>query len=216
FGRGPALRGRLEGHATLEYGDGNPCMCRSKGVSGRHEPDKPQIFPEIPEIRGNSTFYVLQDLIDLLMIPRKIGGWPDQRGCITVRGHSNMALKKTTGASTGTAKKTAAKGTAKKAAPKKAAGTTAKKAAPKKAAGPKLSPAQHDLLKKVHAHTDPSGYHAEKKPENKSLESLLKHKLVKRGKKHPKSGHYHYAISKAGEKPLATSPAPAAPAPKTT
>jgi hypothetical protein len=148
------------------------------------------------------------------MIPRKIGGWPDQRGFITVRGHSNMALKKTTGASTGTAKKAAAKGsTAKKAAPKKAAGTAAKKAAPKKAAGPKLSPAQHELLKKVQG-VGEAGYHADKKPENKSLESLLKHKLVKRGKKHS-SGNYHYSISKAGEKHLATSPAPAAPAPKT-
>jgi hypothetical protein len=127
-----------------------------------------------------------------------------------------MALKKTTGASTGIAKKTAVKGsTAKKAAPKKAAGT-AKKAAPKKAAGPKLSPAQHDLLKKVAGYTDPTGYHAEKKPENKSLESLLKHKLVKRGKKHPTTKNYHYTISKAGEKHLATaSAAPAPSAPKT-
>ncbi|MHB1562276.1 MAG: hypothetical protein ACYC61_32935 [Isosphaeraceae bacterium] len=123
-----------------------------------------------------------------------------------------MALKKSAGA-TGTAKKTAAKSTAKKAAPKKAAATTtAKKAAPKKAAGPKLSPAQDALLKKVAGHTDPAGYHAEKKPENKSLESLLKHKLVKRGKKHT-SGHYHYTISKAGEKHLAT-PAASGSSPK--
>lgn len=115
-----------------------------------------------------------------------------------------MALKKSAGA-TGTAKKTAAKSTAKKAAPKKAAAsTTAKKAAPKKAAGPKLSEAQHKLLEKV-AGVGEAGYHAEKKPENKSLESLLKHKLVKRGKKHS-SGNYHYSISKAGEKHLATPP----------
>ncbi len=70
------------------------------------------------------------------------------------------------------------------------------------------------MLKKVHAHTDPAGYHADKKPENKSLESLLKHKLVKRGKKHPKTGNFHYSISKAGEKHLATTPAPAPAAPK--
>ncbi len=119
-----------------------------------------------------------------------------------------MALKKSAGA-TGSAKKTAAKSTAKKAAPKKAAATTtatttAKKAAPKKAAGPKLSEAQHKLLEKV-ASVGEAGYHAEKKPENKSLESLLKHKLVKRGKKHS-SGNYHYSISKAGEKHLATPP----------
>jgi hypothetical protein len=171
-------------------------------LKSRHEPNKPQIFPEKPGIRGNSTFYVLRDLIDLLMIPRKIGGWPDQRGFNTVRGYSNMALKKTTtGASTATAKKTAAKGsTAKKAAPKKAAGT-AKKAAPKKAAGPKLSPAQGELLKKV-AGAGETGYHADKKPENKSLESLVKHKLVKRGKKHPTTKNFHYAITKAGQKHL--------------
>ena len=126
-----------------------------------------------------------------------------------------MALKKTTGASTGTAKKTAAKGTAKTAAPKKAAGATAtKKAAPKKAAGPKLSEPQHKLLEKVAGLTDPAGYHAEKKPENKSLETLLKHKLVKKGKKHKDSGHYHYTISKAGQKHLATTPAPSSSAPK--
>jgi hypothetical protein len=149
------------------------------------------------------------------MIPRKIGRLTDQRGFITVRGYSNMALKKTAGATAGTAKKTAAKGTAKTAAPKKAAGATAtKKAAPKKAAGPKLSPPQSELLKKLAGHTDPAGYHAEKKPENKSLETLLKHKLVKKGKKHPKSGHYHYTISKAGQKHLATTPAPSSSAPK--
>lgn len=126
-----------------------------------------------------------------------------------------MALKKTAGATAGTAKKTAAKGTAKTAAPKKAAGATAtKKAAPKKAAGPKLSDPQHRLLEKLAGHTDPAGYHAEKKPENKSLETLLKHKLVKKGKKHNQSGHYHYTISKAGEKHLASTPAPSSSAPK--
>ena len=121
-----------------------------------------------------------------------------------------MALKKSAGATAGTAKKTAAKGsTAKKAAPKKAAGTTAKKAAPKKAAGPKLSPPQTEMLKKVAAlGPDSPGYCAEKKPENKTLETLLKHKLVKRGKKHPQTKHFHYTISKAGEKHLASSPAP--------
>jgi DNA-binding protein HU-beta len=125
-----------------------------------------------------------------------------------------MALKKTTGATTGTAKKTAAKGsTAKKAAPKKAG---AAKKAPKKAAGPKLSPAQSDLLKRV-ATAGETGYHAEKKPENKSLESLVKHKLVKRGKKHPTTKNYHYAITKVGQKHLdqASAPPAASTAPKT-
>jgi DNA-binding protein HU-beta len=125
-----------------------------------------------------------------------------------------MALKKTAGETAGTAKKSAPKkaGAAKKAAPKKAAVTataTKKKAAPKKAAGPKLSDPQTDMLKKV-ATAGETGYHAEKKPENKTLETLLKHKLVKKGKKHA-SGNYHYSISKAGTKHLATPPAPSAP-----
>ena len=84
--------------------------------------------------------------------------------------------------------------------------------APKKAAGPKLSDPQKALLAKVAGHSDPLGYYAEKKPENKSLESLLKYKLVKKGKKHA-SGNYHYSVTKAGTKFLTTSPAPAA-APK--
>jgi hypothetical protein len=175
----------------------------TEAIEARRGPNNPQIFPRKPENRGKSTFYVVRDLIDLLMIPRKIGRLADQRGFITVRGYSNMALKKSAGA-TGTAKKTAAKGTAKKAAPtKKAAAPTAKKAAPKKAAGPKLSDPQNALLKKVSEHGDPAGYVAAKKPENKSLETLLKHKLVKKGKKH-ESGHYHYTVSKAGQKHLAT------------
>jgi hypothetical protein len=117
-----------------------------------------------------------------------------------------MALKKTAGAS---AKKTATKaGAAKKAAPKKAAGATAAKKAPKKkAAAPKLSPAQGELLKKV-AGAGEIGYHADKKPENKSLESLVKHKLVKRGKKHPTTKNFHYAITKAGQKHLESGAAP--------
>ncbi len=125
-----------------------------------------------------------------------------------------MALKKSA-ESAGTAKKAAPKKAAvaetatKKAAPKKAAAAAPaapKKAAPKKAAGPKLSEPQHLMLKKV-LEAGETGYHAEKKPENKTLETLLKHKLVKKGKKH-ESGNYHYAISKAGQKHLETAPAP--------
>src|SRR5262245_10748977 len=134
------------------------------------------------------------------MIPRKIGRLPDRRGFNTVRGYSNMAMNKSAGEAK--AKKSAAKGsTAKKAAPKKAAGS-AKKATAKKAAGPKLSDPQKEMLKRVSGHTDPLGYRAEKKPENKTLETLLKHKLVKRGKKHAESGHYHYQVSNAGQKHL--------------
>ncbi len=125
-----------------------------------------------------------------------------------------MAMNKTAGEmkKTGTTAKKAVKSTAKKAAPKKAA-SAAKKVAPKKAAGPKLSPPQTEMLKKVAGITDPLGYHAEKKPENKTLETLLKHKLVKKGKKHATTGNYHYSVTKAGTKHLQTSPAPAA-APK--
>jgi hypothetical protein len=134
------------------------------------------------------------------MIPRKIGRLPDPRGFNTVRGYSNMAMNKSAGETK--VKKSSAKGsTAKKAAPKKAAGA-AKKATAKKAAGPKLSEPQKEMLKKVQAHTDPSGYRAEKKPENKTLETLLKHKLVKKGTKHKESGFYHYQVSNAGLKLL--------------
>src|SRR2546423_1622621 len=115
------------------------------------------------------------------MIPRKIGRLPDRRGFNTVRGYSIMAMNKTAGetkAKNGSAKKAASRGgAAKKAAPKKGAGA-AKKAAPKKAAGPKLTDPQRDMLKKVAGHGDPAGYHADKKPENKVLEALLKHKMV--------------------------------------
>jgi hypothetical protein len=79
-----------------------------------------------------------------------------------------------------------------------------KKVAAKKPAAPKLTDPQSDLLKKVAAHADPTGYHAEKKPENKTLEALLKHKLVKKGKKNSTSGNYHYMVSTAGKKHLET------------
>jgi hypothetical protein len=108
-----------------------------------------------------------------------------------------MAMNKSAGAKKSTAKG----GAAKKSASPKAAGT-AKKATAKKAAGPKLSDPQKEMLKKVHGHTDPAGYRAEKKPENKTLETLAKHKLLKRGKKHKESGHYHYQVSNAGVKHL--------------
>ena len=111
-----------------------------------------------------------------------------------------MAMNKSAGETK--VKKSSAKGsTAKKAAPKKAAGA-AKKATAKKAAGPKLSDPQKEMLKKLSTHTGPPGYRAEKKPENKTLETLLKHKLVKRGQKHKESGHYHYMVSNAGQKHL--------------
>jgi hypothetical protein len=120
-----------------------------------------------------------------------------------------MAMNKTAGETKkdgATAKKAAAKGsTAKKAAPKKAvaaAPAAPKKAAPKKAAGPKLTPPQTEMLKKVAGITDPMGYVAAKKPENKVLEALLKHKVIKKGKKHETG--YYYLISNAGKSHLKT------------
>src|SRR5262245_4443302 len=73
-----------------------------------------------------------------------------------------------------------------KSAPKKAATkTTAKKAPPKKASGPKLSPTQQELLQRISSATAP--YLAEKKPDQKLVDSLLRHKLVKKGKKDEKT-----------------------------
>jgi hypothetical protein len=129
------------------------------------------------------------------MIPRKIGRLPDRRGFNTVRGYCIMAMNKTAGETK--------KVTAKKAAPKKAAGAV-KKAAPKKAAGPKLTDPQKKMLAQIHSHTDPAGYHSDKKPDQKVLEALVKHKVAKRGKKHPQTKHYHYQVTTAGKKHLAS------------
>jgi hypothetical protein len=112
-----------------------------------------------------------------------------------------MAMNKTVGET----KKAAAKGgAAKKAAPKKAAGA-AKKAAPKKAAGPKLTEPQKKMLGQVAGHTDPAGFHSEKKPDQKVLEALVKHRVIKRGKKHPQTNHYLYMVTTAGKKHMASS-----------
>ena len=125
-----------------------------------------------------------------------------------------MAMNKTAAETKGkdgsSAKKAAAKGSsAKKAAPKKAAGSATKKAAPKKAAGPKLSDPQKRMLERVSAHTDQvAGFHSEKKPEQKVLEALVKHKVIKRAKKHPDTKHYHYQMTAAGKKHLASGAAP--------
>lgn len=88
-------------------------------------------------------------------------------------------------------------------------GATVKKAAaaPKKAAAaaPKLTPPQKVMLEKIGGHTDPVGYAGEKK-ELKMIEALLKHKVIKKGKKGEKG--FHYLISNAGKKVLST-PSPA-------
>jgi hypothetical protein len=135
-----------------------------------------------------------------------------------------MAMSKTSGAGKpkagAAAKKAAPKATAaKKAAPKKSKPATktapkaavkkaaVKKAAPKKVAAPKLSPTQQELLEMISKASQP--YLAEKKPDQKVVEALLKRKLVKKtGKKDEKTKSFHVALSQAGEKFLKTSAAP--------
>jgi hypothetical protein len=79
-----------------------------------------------------------------------------------------------------------------------------KKVAPKKVAGPKLTDPQQNMLKKVIAHKGSEGYHPAK-VEHKVLETLLKHKLVKKGKKHPETKLFHYQVSTSGKKHLGVS-----------
>ena len=79
-----------------------------------------------------------------------------------------------------------------------------KMAAPKKVAGPKLTDPQQNMLKKVVAHKGSEGYHPAK-IEHKVLETLLKHKLVKKGKKHPETKLFHYQVSTIGKKHLGMS-----------
>ena len=123
-----------------------------------------------------------------------------------------MALNKTVGdtkVKEGTALKKMApvkKAAAKTAAPANVAAS--KKAAIKKPAPIKLTVPQHDMLKKVANYTDPAGYHTEKKPELKVLATLLKHRLIKTGKKHPDTKQFHHFISTAGTKHLASGVAP--------
>ncbi len=138
-----------------------------------------------------------------------------------------MAMSKTAGESkakegAATKKKAAPKATAakkaapkktktatKKSAPKKASTkTTGKKPAPKKAAGPKLSPTQHGLLTTIARLPQP--FLAEKKPDQKMVDALLKHKLVKKGRKDEKTKNFYVEISLAGRKFLGSRMAPAA------
>ena len=134
-----------------------------------------------------------------------------------------MAMSKTAGETKAkdgaAAKKAAPKATAaKKAAPKKSKPATkaapkatapkaaVKKAAPKKVAAPKLSPTQQGLLETI---SKAQPYLAEKKPDQKLVEALLKRKLIKKtGKKDEKTKSFHVALSQAGEKFLKSSSAP--------
>jgi hypothetical protein len=161
------------------------------------------------------------------MIPRKIGASPDQRGFNIDRRIYIMPVNKTAGvtkvklgSSTKKAavlKKAAPKNAAilKKAAPKNAAvlkkampAPASKKAVIKKAVGPKLTASQHELLKKVVANKDAKGYHTAKKPEHRTLETLLKHKVVKKGPKHPETKLFHYQVSTLGKKYLESGAVP--------
>ena len=124
-----------------------------------------------------------------------------------------MATSKSTGESKDKAapkKKVAPKATAaKKAAPKSkpAAKATVKKAPPKKAVGPKLTPPQITMLEAIAKVAEPQGFIAAKKPDQKTVDALLKHKLVKKGKKDDKTKNFFVMISLAGKKFLGTKPA---------
>ena len=116
------------------------------------------------------------------------------------------AAPKATAAKKAPPKKPAAKTTTKKVAPK----TTAKKAPPKKASGPKLTPPQITMLEAIAKVAEPKGFVAAKKPDQKTVDALLKHKLVKKGKKDDKTKNFFVLISLAGKKFLDTKSAPVA------
>jgi hypothetical protein len=79
-------------------------------------------------------------------------------------------------------------------------------AAPKKAPAPvKLTERQLEFLKLIHGASE-SGYMTAKKAEQKTLETLLDKKLIKKGAKDKASGSFRYTVSKAGEKHLTNSP----------
>ena len=94
-----------------------------------------------------------------------------------------------------------------KAAPKKAMAFQKSKPAPKKptaskSVGPKLTGPQHELLKRIVANKDAKGYHTANKPEHRVIETLLKHKVVKKGPKNPETKYFHYQVSTIGKKYL--------------
>jgi hypothetical protein len=130
-----------------------------------------------------------------------------------------MAVKKTVTPKKGSTSKPATKKAApKKSAPKKSPKSAGgkpkpatKKTAAKKAPALKLTDAQGRLLAAV-SDTKEAGYLGNK-AQAKSLDALLKRKMIKRGKK--EGGFYRYMVTKAGAKhvPVAAPPAPSAPAP---
>ncbi len=86
------------------------------------------------------------------------------------------------------------------------ASSTPKKAAAKKAAAApiKLTASQDEMLKKIGEGAE-AGYMVGKKIEQRSIESLLTKKLIKKGAKDKESGNLRYHISTAGKKHLGSS-----------
>ena len=112
--------------------------------------------------------------------------------------------KKKSGDEMKAAEKSSSRG-ASKAAPKKAAATAPAKAGAPKAAAKKgaeapvkLTPTQGELLKKIGG--SETGYLAEKKAEQRTIDALLERKLIKKGAKDKASGNVNYMISSAGKK----------------
>ena len=115
--------------------------------------------------------------------------------------------KKKSGDETKAAEKSSSKGASKAASKKtEAAGSAAetKASAPKAAAKKgaeapvKLTPTQGELLKKIGG--SETGYLAEKKAEQRTIDALLERKLIKKGAKDKASGNVNYMISSAGKK----------------
>ncbi|HWE35954.1 MAG TPA: hypothetical protein VG406_05220 [Isosphaeraceae bacterium] len=129
-----------------------------------------------------------------------------------------MAAKKKTATKSATKKATTKKAT-KKGGVAVASETAAKSATPKakksagtKAAGAKkavkLNERQHELLKKVHGAGE-AGYTIGQKAEQRTIDVLHKHGLLKRGKKNKDTGHHSYTVSKTGQKHISSAPAEA-------
>src|SRR6185312_11137924 len=116
------------------------------------------------------------------------------------------APKKTTKAKTAAPKAPAAQ-PAPSPAPAAPASATKTKATPKKAAAPtkaapapiKLSASQGEMLKKIGGAAE-TGYSIEKKVEQRSIDSLLEKKLIKKSAKDKSTGTVRYHISTAGTK----------------
>src|SRR6185312_7644363 len=95
---------------------------------------------------------------------------------------------------------TKATGTSPSTATSTAKTASARPSASKGAAPIKLTERQRDFLKTISSMKE--GYTAAKKAEQKTIDTLLDRKLIKRGAKDKQSGNYCYLVSKAGEKHL--------------